>query len=66
MCFCHYELISNWTKLITQKLGLKSLTGKELVNNQYVINSVLVLITIKKVEVRDKIFSDSLEIRNPS
>jgi len=35
--------VSNRTKLITQKSGLKSLTGKELVNNQYVINSVQVL-----------------------
>ncbi|MDD1429120.1 hypothetical protein MEO94_32770, partial [Dolichospermum sp. ST_sed9] len=37
------RILSNWTKLITQKSGLKSLTGKELVNNQYVINSVVVL-----------------------
>jgi hypothetical protein len=36
-------LISNLTKLITQKSGLKCLTGKELVNNRYVINSVQVL-----------------------
>jgi hypothetical protein len=41
--FIAWNTLSNWTKLITQKSGLKSLTGKELVNNQYVINSVVVL-----------------------
>ncbi|GCL43323.1 hypothetical protein NIES80_30370 [Dolichospermum planctonicum] len=35
--------MSNRTKLITQKYSLKSLIGKELVTNQYVINFVVVL-----------------------
>jgi len=43
MQIARYSRISNRTKLITQNSGLKSLTGKELVNNQYVINSVNVL-----------------------
>jgi hypothetical protein len=41
--FSNTSHVSNRTELITQNSGLKSLTGKELVNNQYVINSVKVL-----------------------